>query len=75
MKEAQLRGVTLPSDWSVRRLLEELREAMMDVRPAVLKTAASLRHRGTKTSTHLHTNTHSSGGQRVARGPNLALKH
>ncbi|XP_041822555.1 bifunctional epoxide hydrolase 2 isoform X2 [Chelmon rostratus] len=50
VKEAQLRGVTLPSDWSVRRLLEELREAMMDVRPAVLKTAASLRHRGLLTA-------------------------
>ncbi|KAI3366167.1 hypothetical protein L3Q82_009990 [Scortum barcoo] len=48
--EAEVRGVTLPSDWSVRGLLEELREAMMDVQPAVLKTAASLRHSGLLTA-------------------------
>lgn len=54
VKEAQVRGVTLPSDWSVRGLLEELREAMMDVQPAVLKAAAGLRHRGNYASTHLH---------------------
>ena len=46
VKEAQVRAVTLPPDWSVGPLLEELREAMMEVRPAVLKTAASLRHSG-----------------------------
>lgn len=46
VKEAQVRAVTLPPDWSVGLLLEELREAMMEVRPAVLKTAASLRHSG-----------------------------
>lgn len=45
-KEAQVRGVTLPPDWSAGGLLEALREAMMDVRPAVLKTAASLRRNG-----------------------------
>ncbi|XP_038560762.1 bifunctional epoxide hydrolase 2-like isoform X2 [Micropterus salmoides] len=50
VKEAQVRGVTLPSDWSVRGLLEELREAMMDVQPAVLKAAAGLRHRGLLTA-------------------------
>ncbi len=53
MNEAKVKGVTLPSDWSVRGLLEEFSEAMMDVQPAVLKTAASLRHSGT--STHLYT--------------------
>ncbi|XP_056226694.1 bifunctional epoxide hydrolase 2 [Seriola aureovittata] len=50
MKEAQVRGVTLPSDWSVRSLLEALRAAMMDVQPAVLKTAASLRRSGLLTA-------------------------
>eukprot|EP00064_Thunnus_orientalis_P018206 superscaffoldBa00004112_g18299 len=50
VKEAQVRGVTLPSDWSVRGLLQELREAMTDVQSAVLKTAATLRHNGT----HMH---------------------
>ncbi|XP_070786553.1 bifunctional epoxide hydrolase 2 [Enoplosus armatus] len=50
VKEARVKGVTLPSDWSVRGLLEELREAMMDVQPAVLKTAASLRHSGLLTA-------------------------
>lgn len=53
VNEAQVKGVTLSSDWSVRGLLEELREAMMDVHPAVLKTAASLRHSGT--SAHVYT--------------------
>uniref|UniRef100_A0A671Z177 Epoxide hydrolase 2, cytoplasmic n=1 Tax=Sparus aurata TaxID=8175 RepID=A0A671Z177_SPAAU len=50
VKEAQVRAVTLPPDWSVGLLLEELREAMMEVRPAVLKTAASLRHSGLLTA-------------------------
>uniref|UniRef100_A0A8C4DSK3 AB hydrolase-1 domain-containing protein n=1 Tax=Dicentrarchus labrax TaxID=13489 RepID=A0A8C4DSK3_DICLA len=50
VKEAEVRAVTLPSDWSVRGLLEELREAMMDVQPAVLKTAASLRRSGLLTA-------------------------
>ncbi|XP_035487403.2 bifunctional epoxide hydrolase 2 [Scophthalmus maximus] len=50
VKQAQVRGVTLPSDWSVRRLLEEFREAMMDVQPAVLKTAARLRRSGLLTA-------------------------
>lgn len=53
VKEAQVRAVTLPSDWSVRGVMEELRKAMMDVQPAVLKTAASLRHSGTYASIHL----------------------
>ena len=48
VKEAQDRGVTLPSDWLVGRLLEEHRKAMMDVQDAVLKTAASLRQNGIK---------------------------
>lgn len=52
VKQAQVRGVTLPSDWSVRRLLEEFREAMMDVQPAVLKTAARLRRSGTQHAEH-----------------------
>ncbi|XP_049919935.1 bifunctional epoxide hydrolase 2 [Epinephelus moara] len=46
----QVKGLTLPSDWSISGLLEELREAMMDVQPAVLKTAASLRHSGLLTA-------------------------
>ncbi|XP_073318745.1 bifunctional epoxide hydrolase 2 [Pagrus major] len=50
VKEAQVKAVTLPPDWSVGLLLEELREAMMDVRPAVLKTAASLRRSGLLTA-------------------------
>ncbi|KAK5847463.1 hypothetical protein PBY51_016587 [Eleginops maclovinus] len=50
VKEAKVQGVTLPSDWSVRGLLKELQEAMMDVQPAVLKTAARLRHRGLQTA-------------------------
>ncbi|XP_044043145.1 bifunctional epoxide hydrolase 2 [Siniperca chuatsi] len=50
VKEAQVKGVTLPSDWSVRGLLEELREAAMDVQAAVLKTATSLRHSGLLTA-------------------------
>lgn len=52
VKEAQARGVTLPSDWSVRGLLEKLREAMMDVQPAVLKTAARLRRSGKQNTEH-----------------------
>ncbi|XP_031143145.1 bifunctional epoxide hydrolase 2 [Sander lucioperca] len=50
VKEAKVQGVTLPTDWSVRALLEELREAMTDVQQAVLKTAASLRHSGLLTA-------------------------
>ncbi|XP_044200592.1 bifunctional epoxide hydrolase 2-like [Thunnus albacares] len=50
VKEAQVRGVTLPSDWSVRGLLQELREVMTDVQSAVLKTAATLRHNGLLTA-------------------------
>ncbi|XP_054479456.1 bifunctional epoxide hydrolase 2 [Anoplopoma fimbria] len=50
VKEAKVKGVTLPSDWSARPLLEELREAMMEVQPAVLKTAASLRQSGLLTA-------------------------
>lgn len=50
VKVAQVSAVTLPSDWSVKALLEKLREAMMDVEPAVLKTAASLRHSGLLTA-------------------------
>ncbi|XP_039998546.1 bifunctional epoxide hydrolase 2 [Xiphias gladius] len=46
VREARVRGVTLPSHWSVGRLLEELGEAATDVRPAVLKTAARLRRSG-----------------------------
>ncbi|XP_034533722.1 bifunctional epoxide hydrolase 2 [Notolabrus celidotus] len=45
-KEAQVRGLTLPSGWSAGDLLEELREAMMDVRAAVLQTAAMLHQKG-----------------------------
>ncbi|KAM8904988.1 bifunctional epoxide hydrolase 2 isoform 2-T2 [Spinachia spinachia] len=48
--ESAVKGVTLPSDWSARGLLEELREAMKDVQPAVMKTAARLRHSGLLTA-------------------------
>uniref|UniRef100_A0A3Q3VUV1 AB hydrolase-1 domain-containing protein n=1 Tax=Mola mola TaxID=94237 RepID=A0A3Q3VUV1_MOLML len=48
--EAQVRGVTLPSDWSVRNVVEELSKAMMDVQPAVWKMAASLRRSGLLTA-------------------------
>ncbi|XP_008300364.1 bifunctional epoxide hydrolase 2 [Stegastes partitus] len=50
VKEAEVRGVTLPSGWSVGGLLEEVREAMLDVQVAVLKTAASLRRSGLLTA-------------------------
>ncbi|XP_069576402.1 bifunctional epoxide hydrolase 2 [Brachyistius frenatus] len=50
VKEAQVRGVTLPSDWSARGLLEELGAAMMDVRAPVLRTAARLRRNGLLTA-------------------------
>ncbi|XP_070711845.1 bifunctional epoxide hydrolase 2 [Pempheris klunzingeri] len=50
VQEAQVRGVTLPPDWSVSGVLEELRQAMMDVQPGVLKTAARLRHSGLLTA-------------------------
>lgn len=50
VKEAQVRAVTLPPDWSVRSMLEELREGVMDVQPAVLKTAVTLRQSGTSGS-------------------------
>lgn len=47
VQEARDRSVTLPSDWSVKGLLDKLTEAMMDVQAAVLKTAAGLRRSGT----------------------------
>ncbi|XP_070405737.1 bifunctional epoxide hydrolase 2 isoform X2 [Nothobranchius furzeri] len=50
VKEAEVRGVKLPSDWSVSTLLEEFRKAMLDIRDTVLKTAASLRHNGVLTA-------------------------
>ncbi|XP_071369926.1 bifunctional epoxide hydrolase 2 [Centroberyx affinis] len=49
VKEAQVRGVTLPPDWSVGGLLEELRDTT-DVQSAVLKTAAALRCNGLLTA-------------------------
>ncbi|XP_037332199.2 bifunctional epoxide hydrolase 2, partial [Pungitius pungitius] len=48
--ESRVKGVTLPSDWSSRGLLEKLREATMEVQPAVMKTAARLRHSGLLTA-------------------------
>lgn len=45
-KQAEVRGVALPSDWCASRLLEEVRTAMMDVQDLVLKTSASLRYHG-----------------------------
>ncbi|XP_068612418.1 bifunctional epoxide hydrolase 2 [Brachionichthys hirsutus] len=50
VKEAQLRAVMLPSDWSVTILMDELREAMMNVHPGVLKTVNVLRHNGLLTT-------------------------
>ncbi|KAM4559632.1 bifunctional epoxide hydrolase 2 [Odontesthes bonariensis] len=50
VKEAKARGVTLPSDWSVRGLVEELRKAMMEAQDTVLKTTASLRCSGVLTA-------------------------
>lgn len=46
VQEAQARAITLPSDWSVRDLVDKLREAMLDVNPDVLKMAARLRTHG-----------------------------
>ncbi|XP_060888259.1 bifunctional epoxide hydrolase 2 [Labrus mixtus] len=68
MKEAQVRGVTLPSDWSVKGLLEELSEVMMDVQAAVLKTAVSLRRSGLLTAVLAnHWVDDTSAGDRPAR--------
>ncbi|KAM6894096.1 bifunctional epoxide hydrolase 2 [Xenentodon cancila] len=50
VKEAQARGLPLPSDWSVGGLLEEFRKAMMDIQDMVLKTAASLCQNGVLTA-------------------------
>uniref|UniRef100_A0A3Q4I0E8 Epoxide hydrolase 2, cytoplasmic n=1 Tax=Neolamprologus brichardi TaxID=32507 RepID=A0A3Q4I0E8_NEOBR len=50
VEEARDRSVTLPSDWSVKGLLDKLTEAMMDVQAAVLKTAAGLRRSGLLTA-------------------------
>lgn len=52
LQEAQARAVTLPSDWSVRDLVDKLREAMLDVNPAVLKMAACLHNSGVYPSDH-----------------------
>uniref|UniRef100_A0A3B3VUB4 Epoxide hydrolase 2, cytoplasmic n=1 Tax=Poecilia latipinna TaxID=48699 RepID=A0A3B3VUB4_9TELE len=41
-KQAEVRGLALPSDWCVSCLLEEVRKAMMDVQDIVLKTSAIL---------------------------------
>ncbi|PWA15944.1 hypothetical protein CCH79_00020045 [Gambusia affinis] len=49
-KQAEVRGVALPSDWCASRLLEEVRTAMMDVQDLVLKTSASLRYHGVLTA-------------------------
>uniref|UniRef100_UPI003AB07FE4 bifunctional epoxide hydrolase 2 n=1 Tax=Centroberyx gerrardi TaxID=166262 RepID=UPI003AB07FE4 len=49
VKEAQAQGATLPPDWSVGGLLEELRDTT-DVQSAVLKTAAALRCNGLLTA-------------------------
>lgn len=46
VQEAQARAAALPSDWSVAELVDKLREAMLDVNPAVLKMAAVLRSHG-----------------------------
>ncbi|XP_007575341.1 bifunctional epoxide hydrolase 2 isoform X1 [Poecilia formosa] len=49
-KQAEVRGLALPSDWCVSCLLEEVRKAMMDVQDIVLKTSASLRYHGVLTA-------------------------
>ena len=67
MKEAKVQGVTLPTDWSVRALLEELRETMTDIQQAALKTAASLRHSGT------HIDTFTSSADRQNRFSDIML--
>eukprot|EP00066_Takifugu_rubripes_P003809 XP_003966690.1 PREDICTED: bifunctional epoxide hydrolase 2 [Takifugu rubripes] len=46
VEEARARAISLPSGWSVRHLVDKLREAMLDVNPAVLKMAARLRDSG-----------------------------
>lgn len=46
VEEARARAVSLPSGWSVSHLVDKLREAMLDVNPAVLKMAARLRDSG-----------------------------
>ncbi|XP_030605103.1 bifunctional epoxide hydrolase 2 isoform X2 [Archocentrus centrarchus] len=50
LKEAQDRRVTLPSDWSVKGLLDMLTEAMMDVQATALKASAGLRSSGLLTA-------------------------
>ncbi|KAM4711291.1 bifunctional epoxide hydrolase 2 [Anableps anableps] len=49
-KAAEARGVSLPSDWCVNCLVEEVRNSMMDVQDIVLKTSASLRCNGILTA-------------------------
>ncbi|XP_047211879.1 bifunctional epoxide hydrolase 2 [Girardinichthys multiradiatus] len=49
-KEAKARGVTLPADWCINSLLEEVRKAMMDIQEIVLKTSASLQCNGILTA-------------------------
>uniref|UniRef100_A0A667XBS9 AB hydrolase-1 domain-containing protein n=1 Tax=Myripristis murdjan TaxID=586833 RepID=A0A667XBS9_9TELE len=49
VKEAQVHGVTLPPDWSVGGLLEELRQTA-NVQSAILNTAATLRRHGLLTA-------------------------
>lgn len=46
VEEARARAVSLPSGWSASHLVDKLREAMLDVNPAVLKMAARLRDSG-----------------------------
>ncbi|XP_056157138.1 bifunctional epoxide hydrolase 2 [Lampris incognitus] len=48
-KAAQDQGVTLPEDWSVRTLLEEIRDRT-DIRSAVLQTADALHRNGLLTA-------------------------
>ncbi|XP_024144871.1 bifunctional epoxide hydrolase 2 [Oryzias melastigma] len=50
VKESQAKGAALPSDWSINGVLKEIRKEMMNVRHAVLKTAASLRRSGVLTA-------------------------
>ncbi|XP_028323369.1 bifunctional epoxide hydrolase 2 [Gouania willdenowi] len=50
VKAAQVKGVTLPSDWSIKGLLETFDDSMLNVQGSVLKMAACLRANGILTA-------------------------
>ncbi|CAG00866.1 unnamed protein product, partial [Tetraodon nigroviridis] len=72
VQEAQARAAALPSDWSVAELVDKLREAMLDVNPAVLKMAAVLRSHGYLTAVLANHWVHDSGD---TQGPARLLSH